>query len=181
MCFVNTYFWPVIFSELKFKLAGRYFRPETEVPELTVGPEEVKNITVVLDSRDADLCNKFLELGAINGLSETDFSIITCEKSRNEGSEGLNFSISDVSWTGKIRKQQLREFFGRRHNIIISFSRNNGRDLEFLIRNSKADLKIGRVENAAGIYDLEIFSRYEEADVFIQEVEKYLRILKYKF
>lgn len=169
----------MILSELKLRLAGTFIQPKAGSEKLSARAGKLKNITVVLDSRDEVLLAKFSELRTVCGLDSKDLVVITCAEPEKEDPEDLNFSLADVSWTGRIRKQQLREFFERRHTVMVVFSRKTTSTLNFLLRNSSAELKIGRGENAAGLYDLEIFSRYEDADVFIDEVVKYLKILKF--
>lgn len=167
----------MISSELKFRLAGRLFSPEMGKAAAERLPG--KSLCLLLDSREPSLLQKLSDLRQICKLGMEDFTIIICETS--EGSEGefASFTRSDLSWTGKIRKDQIRDFLRQRHRILIGYSRAEVGAMKFLIQNSEADLKIGRVENVGALYDLEIFSRYEDADVFIKEVEKYLKQLNY--
>lgn len=100
------------------------------------------------------------------------------ENHSKESKEDINYiSKSDISVFGKIKNTQLQESIDRKYDLLINFSQNN-LILNYLATVSNAQFKVGLSSDSVDFYDLTIDIPQLDFDVFVNELKKYLTILK---
>lgn len=136
---------------------------------------------VILDSEDDGLKEHFLSLKETYGLRDADFQIVTCKDERIQGDifQGLVFTRKDLKWNGKIRNGEITNFAQQRMDVLISFTESDNKLAALLVSVANAELKVGRKEEAssAGLFDMLINTEFEEVEIFLLELKKYLKIL----
>ncbi len=87
----------------------------------------------------------------------------------NDKSFGMN---------GLIKNQMLQDFIRKDFDVLISFYTEDKIELQYVAAASKAKLKVGFAEVDHRINDLIIGSTMNNANLFIVELKKYLKILQ---
>lgn len=146
---------------------------------LTAQEGSVKKVCVILDETDEQLIAKFKKLAKDLNLKEGNIKMLFCLSSipKEKDFEGLVFRTSDLTWSGKIRNPEIEGLVKEQFDLLISFLRRDSKTAGFIAAALPADLKVSRREESASGFDLTIATGYEESEVFITELKKYLKIL----
>ena len=144
-------------------------------------PKKFPKFGVILDSEKDHLKEGFLKLKEEFGLRDADLLILTCKEERKNDDvyQGLIFTRKDLNWQGKIRNGEILNFAREPLDVLISFTEKESKLATFLVSVSNADLKVGRIEDpgSAGLFDIVINTDFNEQEVFLMELKKYLRII----
>lgn len=136
---------------------------------------------VILDSEREDLKERFLKLKEELRLRDSDFQIVVCKDEKTEDNifQGLVFTRKDLKWNGKIRNGEIIDFTQKSMDVLISFAEHDNKLATLLVSVSNAELRVGRKEEPgfAGLFDMVISTEFDEIDVFLIELKKYLKIL----
>lgn len=168
-------------SNLKMKVAKQ--RLASAIKNNRTGADKkFPRFGVILDSDDDSLKEKFLKLKEEFNLRDTDLVILTCREEMKKGDEyqGLIFSRKDLNWKGTVKNGEVLNFAKGPMDVLVSFTEKDSKLAAFLVSVSNADLKVGRCdyENASGLFDIVIDTDFDEVEVFMMELKKYLRIIK---
>ncbi|WP_445752890.1 DUF6913 domain-containing protein [Polaribacter sp.] len=88
------------------------------------------------------------------------------------------FSDKDVDWSGAFQQTALRDFLNEPLDLLIGYFNTNNVFLEMAVLKSKATFKVGFSEVNQQLYDMEIAEIPSKIDNFLNELKKYLVILK---
>lgn len=149
----------------------------------SLGGEDKKfpRFGVILDSEDELLKESFLKLKEDFQLRDTDLMILTCKEEvrKDDIFQGMVFSRKDLNWKGAIKNGEVMNFARGPLDVLISFTENESKLATFLVSVTNADLKIGRIdyEHAPGLFDIVINTGFDEKEVFLMELKKYLKII----
>ncbi len=167
-------------SNLKISIAKR--RIAAAIERTFSGSEnQIQRIGVILDSEKEHLRESFHSLKEDLGLPETHLQIVVCENGGNTADifQGLVFSRKDLSWDGKIRNGEITAFVRQEMDMLICYTETDNKLAALLVSVTNAHLKVGRREeiSSAGLFDLIISTGFEDVELFIAELKKYLKIL----
>lgn len=167
-------------SNLKIGVARR--RMAAAIKRSLAGEEkQSQRIGVILDRDDEDLKNKFLKLKKDLGLRDPDFQMVVCKDEGQKGDvfQGLVFTRKDLGWNGKIRNGEITGFAQQKMDVLISYTEADNKLAALLVSVANAGLKVGREEglSSAGLFNMLISTGFEEVDIFIAELKRYLKIL----
>ena len=167
-------------SNLKIGVAKR--RMATAIKKSLSGEEKnSRQIGVILDRDDETLRDKFLQLQKDLGLRDANFQVVVCkdEGQRADIFQGLVFTRKDLGWNGKIRNGEIMSFAQQEMDVLVSYTETDNKLAALLVSVANAGLKVGRAEglSSAGLFNMVISTGFEEADIFITELKKYLNIL----
>ncbi|SDL04207.1 hypothetical protein SAMN04488034_10281 [Salinimicrobium catena] len=167
-------------SNLKIGVARR--RMAAAIKRSLAGEEkQSQRIGVILDRDDEDLKEKFLKLKTDLGLRDPDFQMVVCKDEGQKGDvfQGLVFTRKDLGWNGKIRNGEITGFARQKMDVLISYTEADNKLAALLVSVANAGLKVGREEglSSAGLFNMLISTGFEEVDVFIAELKRYLKIL----
>ena len=161
------------FSDLKIALASKKANFLSEM-----APTSLKVCGVIVDSQDVDVINAFLRLQEDLNLSNNHFHLLIC--SRNIEMKNSDFPVflpKHISWSGNLGNGRVKEFAGRKYDVLISFTDSENKISAFLVSRICAKLKVGRSDSAKDnrLYDLLIAAKREQPDIYVQEIKKYLK------
>lgn len=169
----------MILSGVKLAIANRRAGslPKKEGAFSAQGP--VENIGIILDSFDEVIEQAFLDFARGFKLNEGSAEFVYClpAGAKNTAGERIVFKGSDISWSGKVISKRVAAFLDQRFDLVVCFTKEENKLLKYLLRALDADLKVGRQQESEYLYDLSISTSYEEVEIFISEVKKYLKIL----
>lgn len=167
-------------SNLKLGVAKRRM---AAVIKKTLAPtdQRVQRIGVLTDMDDDEVRRHFERLQHDLGIPDTHFQVVTCKDEGSSGTvfQGLVFTRKDLGWNGRIRNGEITTFVEQETDVLICFTKEDNKLAALLMSVSNAGFKVGRKEGraSAGLFDLVISTPYEEADLFVDELQKYLKIL----
>ena len=167
-------------SNLKIGVAKR--RMAAAIKRSFAGEEKhSRRIGVILDRDDEVLKGKFLQLQEDLGLRDANFQVVVCKDEGQTGDvfQGLVFTRKDLGWNGKIKNGEIMGFAQQKMDVLISFTETDNKLAALLVSVANAGLKVGRAEevNSAGLFNIVISTGFEDADIFIAELKRYLKIL----
>lgn len=169
-----------MFTDLKIGVAKRRMAAAIKSP-FTGNENQSHRIGVILDSDKEHLKTHFLLLKEELGLRDTHFQIVVCndEGSKEDDLSGVVFSRKDLSWNGKIRNGEIMVFARQEMDVLISFTETDNKLAALLISVMNAGFKVGRGEelDSTGLFDMVISTGFDEVEIFISELKKYLKIL----
>ncbi|WP_066225342.1 DUF6913 domain-containing protein [Formosa haliotis] len=87
------------------------------------------------------------------------------------------YSAKDIGWKGTIKDGELQAFLNTNFDALVSYYTDDNLDLKVLTAASKADFKIGILQEEQRLNDLIINVNPEAIEVFKSELLKYLSIL----
>jgi hypothetical protein len=88
------------------------------------------------------------------------------------------FTEKDIDWNGAIQKADFRDFLNEPFDLLIGYFDTKNIFLELAVLKSKATFKVGFSEVNQRLYDMEIAEIPSKIDNFLNELKKYLVILK---
>jgi acetolactate synthase small subunit len=88
------------------------------------------------------------------------------------------FTEKDIDWYGAIQKADFRDFLNEPFDLLIGYFDTKNIFLELAVLKSKATFKVGFSDVNQRLYDMEIAEIPSNIDNFLNELKKYLVILK---
>ena len=146
---------------------------------VTVG-NKLKSLCIVeVDEHKFDR-KKIKKLSALLKVKEKDivFRSFVKTKSKEDKENPVLFSPKDIGWRGVFKTPSLKELNKVNFDIIISYYTEDNITLNAVSSLTKGKFKVGLRENAYQAHDLSLEVKVGETDIFLSELEKYLKILK---
>ena len=88
------------------------------------------------------------------------------------------FTEKDIDWNGAIQKADFRDFLNEPFDLLIGYFDTKNIFMETAVLKSKASFKVGFSEVNQRLYDMEIAEIPSKIHNFLNELKKYLVILK---
>lgn len=88
------------------------------------------------------------------------------------------FTEKDIDWNGAIQKADFRDFLNEPFDLLIGYFDTKNIFLELAVLKSKATFKVGFSDVNQRLYDMEIAEIPSKIHNFLNELKKYLVILK---
>jgi len=167
-------------SNLKIGVARRRMAAAIK-RSLSNDEKQSQRIGVILDRDDEVLKKKFLQLKEDLQLRDTNFQVVVCKDEGQKGDvfQGLVFTRKDLGWNGRIRNGEISMFAHQEMDVLISFTEADNKLAALLVSVANAQLKVGRAEGSSsvGLFNMVISTGFDEVDIFIAELKRYLHIL----
>ena len=169
--FLNGLKTKSIIRKLKNEVASRSYVPSGK-PVCRVGILQEEEVP--FDTRKLMLLAKTL------GVKEKDIDILSFvakpTKDQKEV-EGI-YSVKSIGWNGTLKTESLKTFIAKDFDVLLSYYTEDRLPLRLVSGLSKATFKVGLIKEEEGFHDLVITTSIGQETLFINELEKYLRILK---
>lgn len=142
------------------------------------------DIAIILQSEEEDVLKPFLKLQKDLTAEAKNVRILICKgkNSENVNFEYPSFGVEDIRWNGKIENEEVLNFLRTRFQMLICFAAPENKSAAFIVSVADAELKLGlsQVKEGKDLYDVSICQAEPEADVFVEEIKKYIKILNNK-
>ncbi len=146
---------------------------------VTVG-NRLKSIGIIeTDVKKFDR-KKLKKLASIFNVKEQEIQIVSFvkqKKKEDKENPGL-FSVKDIGWKGIFKSSGLKDFGSNSFDVLISYYSQDHIVLNTVSSLTQGKFKIGLGEDTYLTHDLSLEVKTAETDVFLVELEKYLKILK---
>ena len=146
---------------------------------VTVG-NKLKSLCIIEMEEHKFDRKKLKKLTALLNVKEKDivFRSFVKTKSKEDKENSVLFSPKDIGWRGMFKTLGLKELSATNFDIIISYHTEGNVTLNAVSSLVKGKFKVGLGENAYQAHDLSLEVKVGETDIFLSELEKYLKILK---
>ncbi len=98
--------------------------------------------------------------------------------SRKEEVSFKHFSEKDFNWKGQVSQPNFKVFIEQPFDLLIGFFNKRNLYVENAVLRSNAKFKVGISNVNQDLYDMEIAVLPKNTDQFLEELKKYLLILK---
>ncbi len=169
--FLNSLKAKSILRKIDKIIMGRVYTPSHSVPQ-TIG-------ILQEDSKPFDQ-ESLKRLRTILGVKNLEVDILTYKSAvkREDKESDVLFSGKQIGWNGVFKSKGLKIFSQKRFDILISYYSEHNLALEYVTASSNAIFKVGILEEGDVLNDLTILSTKGQGKLFVQELQKYLKILK---
>ena len=142
---------------------------------------EGANVAIILDTEEKEILKPFLSLKEKLSAEGKKVRILICREkaATNAISENPSFCREDISWNGKIRNPEALAFLKTKFQVLICFAASENKTAAFVVSVAAADLKFGLLsgEKEQDLHDVAICQPQPDAEVFVEEIKKYIKIL----
>lgn len=146
---------------------------------VTVG-NRLKSVCVIEMESDKFDRKKLNKLAKVLRVKEENIlfrSFVKLRKKEDKEKSDL-FSPKDIGWKGVFKTSGLRDINNTAFDVLISYYTEEHVVLSAVSSIGNASFKIGLGEDYYQAHDLSLDVQVKETDVFLFELEKYLKILK---
>jgi len=167
-------------KHFKNKSIQKYYHKEilSQSNNTTSSASKIKSIGFIVDDTQkkdpiVKLLKKELEIheGKIHFLVYKEYE-------KGAQTESYHFSEEDFGWNATIKTPALDNFVSKEYDLLINFSDIDNLFTNIVVLLSKATFKTGFASNDTSLYQLMIACDHSQLIIFVQELKKYLHILK---
>lgn len=169
----------MILKAFKEKSNRKYVNKLLAARKPIVNANKVKTIAVLLNKDEFDDFEVFRKYFKELGLTSPKHKIIafTSDDKFESSQWETYFSPKDFGWKGKINNIDLQTFIDEEYDVLISYYKAEGLQLNHITAASNANLKVGLAREDERLYDLIIDIQPKDINIFKTEFKKYLNIL----
>ncbi|GGD16610.1 DUF6913 domain-containing protein [Flavobacterium orientale] len=147
---------------------------DSEVPNT-----KITTIGLLVDETDFAFKDNLIKALLSKGFESQNIKVLSFKNSykKKEEIQYPHFSKKDISWIGSVENKIVKEFKQEPFDLLISYYDQKKAPLVVVSNNSKAKFKVGFSNIDKRLFHLMIDTPMENYVVFIDELEKYLKIL----
>lgn len=137
-----------------------------------------KSIGIIIDARNEQALTELEKLKGYLNISDNKFKLFffSPNKISPSSAKATVFNLQDFDTKAEIINEEIQKITEKGVDLLITFAAENNTTAHLITAYFKAGLKVGRFQQNAALYDL-IVQTEEEADVFVEELLKYLKHL----
>lgn len=165
---------------LKTKSIVRKLKTETKNRRYTPSHTTIQSVGIIQEEQTPFDSKKIAQLVAILGIKEQHVEVISyVDKIQKDQKEvkGI-FSESGIGWNATLKTSNLKTFASKNFDILLSYYTEDRLPLKVVTGISNATFKVGLNHKEEALHDLIITTTIGQEGIFIDELEKYLQILK---
>lgn len=142
--------------------------------------DAIKTIGIIFDENLSNQKESMLSTLARHGFqsNQIEFLVFRALIKKNEVFNYPVFSMDDLNWSGVFSSERTNQFIQKKFDLLISYYQEEKPALLLLTHQTKANFKVGFADVDHRLHHFMIQSETTNAAVFIEELIKYLKILK---
>jgi len=171
-----------MFKGLKNKSITKAIEPYLKKRQVYSNSIKLNKLAVLIDARhDIDILS-VMQLSSSLGVKPKNVKIIglkekKTEKENQDSEKASYFDESQLNFGGGFKSKTLTDFVNEPYDVLINFYTSDIPELNLVAAASKAKFKAGFSNVDNRINDLVIGTAPDNINLFISELEKYLKIL----
>lgn len=160
-----------IIRKLKNKVANRSYTPSGS---------PIRTLGILQDEGAYFDIKKRTVLAKALGIKEDDIEVFTYVTKLPKDQKEIEgkYSAKSIGWNATLKSAALKAFVLKDFDVLLSYYTEDRLPLRLVSGLSKATFKVGLIKEEEGLHDLVITTAIGEELILINELEKYLRILK---
>ena len=139
--------------------------------------EEIKTIGILSTDEITNWIDVKYEVEKIFGIQNAKIYSYK-RSSRKDTVSNKHFSEKDFNWKGQVSQPNFKNFIDEPFDLLIGYFSKKNLFLESAVLNSKAKFKAGISKVNQQLYDIEIVEYPTNIEKFLEELKRYLVILK---
>ncbi len=165
---------------LKAKSIVRKLKKEIELREYQPSHKTIRKVGILQDEKTIFDKKQLAVLAKSIGVAVTDIKIFTFVKTipKDQSERADIFSDKQIGWKATLKTADLKAFKNTEFDMLINYYVDDHLPLKTLGVLSKAVFKIGMNKTHVLWNDLIIETTIGQESIFIEELKKYLQILK---
>ncbi len=169
----------MFFDYLKELFVKNLFKKDLNNSNSSSFTGRIETIGLVVDENDFAETDALLAELISSGFREENIEVIALNNKLKSGSKDVKFVFSGkhLNWNKTITDKTLREFIDKQFDLLISYYDTEKAIMLLVTGNSKAKFKVGFSSVDKRLNDLIIGTNLANYRVFVQELNKYLKIL----
>lgn len=169
----------MILKGFKEKSIKKYINKLLAERQVSVSDNKIESLGIVFNLDEVGDFEQFIALPSYLKILPNKLKIIAFSKKPKDvlTSWDVCYSSIDFGWNGTIKNSELQTFLNTKFDALISFYETDVVELKLITAVSKAQFKIGILQDDERLNDLIIKTTIKEFDVFKAEFFKYLTIL----
>ena len=146
----------------------------------TISDKPIETVGLLIDETFFLEKDKLIQQLVSNGIEVKNLTVLAFKNSykKKEIIDYPHYSKKDVSWLGTIERKEALDFIAKDYDLLISYYDVKKTPLVIVTHQSKANFKVGFTSVDKRLNHFMIETQVEKYNVFIDELFKYLRILK---
>ena len=146
----------------------------------TVNNNKINTVLLLICVEEISILSELTPLSSALNIPQGNIKIVSFTKNKPPKTDFLNhpFYIYDFGWNGNINNPHLNEVINSHFDMLINLSEANYTLLNLITLKSKANFKVGISKKQSRLFNFVINIKLKELSLFIQELKKYLQILK---
>ncbi len=140
----------------------------------------LKTLAVLIDASYSFNQQSLLKLASELGVAPENLKIVGYkeDKELEEDKKIVYYNDKSFGVSGAMKNKSIQEFINKDYDVLINFYEEDKLELNYVAAASTAKIKVGFAEVDHRINDLIIGSTANDANLFINELKKYLKILQ---
>ena len=167
-------------NQLKLFVAKQIVNKSLSNVKLQHFQSKIKTVGLLVDETQMQSAQFLLQKLLDQGITLENISVLIFKDviSKTESIHFPSISYQDMNWLGRISKHEVISFEACTFDILIDFYDVEKIPLLAITQNSKAHFKVGFASIDQRLHHFFIATSHEKKEVFINELLKYLKILK---
>lgn len=169
----------MILKGFKEKSNKKYLNKVLSNRQVNVVDGNLESLGIIFNIDEIEDFEQFRKLADYIKVRPNRVKIIAFSENQKETQHTWDvcYNAKDFGWKGAINNAELQTFLNTEFDALISYYSKDLLELKLMTALSKAQLKIGVLQDDERLNDLIIKTKLSEFDVFKNELFKYLTIL----
>ncbi|QDO95603.1 hypothetical protein FNB79_17040 [Formosa sediminum] len=170
----------MILKGFKEKSNKKYFNKLLVNRKISSASKRIESLGVILNIDEISSIEAIEPISKLLNIKPNSFKIIafTAAAEAKIDAGYPIYTANDIGWGGSIKNPELELFLETKFDALISYYFVDNLDLKLLTAATKADFKIGVLQEEPRLNDLILNINQGAIEVFKSELLKYLSILK---
>ncbi len=170
----------MILKAFKASSNQKYINKLLSARQVAVSQHKMNTVGVILNTAEFSDFDAFRHYFKTLGLLPAKVKIIAFVDDAKDANPlwDTYFNPKDFGWKGKINNIDLQSFIDTEFDVLISYYTENNLELKLISAASKANFKVGLLQDDKRMFDLMIDVKTKNFPLFQKELTKYLTVLK---
>lgn len=169
----------MILKAFKANSNQKYINKLLNARQVAVSNVKMNSVGVILNMNEFSDFDAFRNYFKELGILSSKIKIIAFVNDAKEANPlwDTYFNPKDFGWKGKINNVDLQSFIDTKFDVLISYYTQESLELKLITAASKANFKVGLIQDDKRVFDLMIDVKTKQIQLFISELTKYLHVL----
>ncbi len=169
----------MILKVFKTNSNQKYVNKLLNVRQVAVSSLKMNSVGVILNMNEFSDFDAFRTYFKTLGISPAKTKIIAFVEDAKDANPlwDTYFNPKDFGWRGKINNVDLQSFINTEFDVLISYYTRESLELKLITAASKANFKVGLIQDDKRMFDLMIDVKTKDFQLFKIELKKYLTVL----
>ncbi len=169
----------MILKAFKANSNQKYINKLLNARQVAVSNRKMNSVGVILNMNEFSDFDAFRHYFKGLGISPAKTKVIAFIDDAKDANPlwDTYFNPKDFGWKGKIKNVDLQSFIDTKFDVLVSYYTKESLELKLITAASKANFKVGLIQDDKRVFDLMIDVKTKDIQLFEIELKKYLTVL----